>query len=212
MCPRAPGRSPRCARRARGAGPVTVTRGPVAGAGTNRPCAPTDAADSESDSPAAGRAARPAVPLRAPPVPGKAGSGGHERKRGPDPNSHAGRLTTAVRRARRERGGECRVCVTMRDPCSDPGVRFRIPQPWSGPIGYSSSELFVEIGSRGRRRVHSTPRARDHGRHATGVCARATDRYHTSSPHACVRTLSTSRWVPRWFSDAAVLQHVYIIL
>ena len=91
-------------------------------------------------------------------------------------------------------------------------VRFRIPQPWSGPIGYSSSELFVEIGSRGRRRVHSTPRARDHGRHATGVCARATDRYHTSSPHACVRTLSTSRWVPRWFSDAAVLQHVYIIL
>lgn len=31
-------------------------------------------------------------------------------------------------------------------------------------------------------------------------------------PHACVRTLLTSRWVPRWFSDAAVLQHVYIIL
>ena len=31
-------------------------------------------------------------------------------------------------------------------------------------------------------------------------------------PHSCVRTLLTSRWVPRWFSDAAVLQHVYIIL
>ena len=75
-------------------------------------------------------------------------------------------------------------------------VRFRIPQPWSGPIGYSSSELFVEIGSRGRRRVHSTPRARDHGRHATGVCARHRPISHIITARMRAHTLNFSLGTP----------------